>query len=329
MGADLDYSNFPGQGEDTDGGEDVPDAEVITPTPPTAAGSLLDLTMEDGDIGEEEDVEEEAAASNKVTGMVVHALLTAGQNKGPLPERGQQKILNLIHSPEFDPSKVLVKRAMEVKKYIKILVDDDDCVLQELGLDLQEGDPKEWKAKDVAMYGTHALDACVHMVKSTEVCKWMTWEWQGPEGEYSCPLSGERARRRAQQLKAKWEEALGEKVFYVPVTFFSDKTHLNVKGTHKSHPGFLKLCGWKLPFAYTRRAARLIVLLPDLPSIAWDSSSDEGSKFKSATAWKAYIKMRKQDLHHAALAAVLTTLKEHSRYYYCSNYVTNRMIGAT
>lgn len=307
VGAEVNYrdDNFPA-GDDTADDDDGEDPHY----PPVE--DLHDLTLET----RSEDDEEDAAASARLTGMVVHTVLTAGQNKGPLPRHGQQKVLDLIHSPQFDPTKVLVKCAADVKKFIKVMVDDDDCTLTDLGVDLQEGDPPQWKSKVAAFFGTNALEACVHMLESKEVGEWMEWEVQGPHEGISGPLTGERAWRRARMVKDKW----GEDVHYVPLTFFSDKTHLNLKGTHKCHPGFLKLCGWKLPFSYTRRAARLVVLLPDPPLVAWDRNTEHGSKFTSATAWKDFIRMRKQDLHHAALNTVLQPLKEHSRY--CPLYMT-------
>jgi hypothetical protein len=302
VGAEVDYGNG-----DVPGGDDTADDDIAVNNSNAPGETLPDLTLEP--MHEEDD--EDVVASARLTGMVVHTVLTAGQHKGPLPRHGQQKVLDLIHSPQFDPSKVLVKRAADVKKFIKVMVDDDDCMLTDLGIDLQEGDPPEWKSKVAALFGTNALDACVHMLHSKEVSEWMEWEVQGPHEGIGSPLTGERAWRRARIVKDKW----GEDVHYVPLTFFSDKTHLNLKGTHKCHPGFLKLCGWKLPFSYTRRAARLVVLMPDPPLVAWDRHSEQGSKFKSASAWKDFIKMRKQDLHHAALNTVLQPLKEHSRYW--------------
>lgn len=293
------------------------DAEDDTGDPPPSPGfgtAMVDLTEQMDDA----EAEDTAVATEKVTGLVVQALLTAGVNKGPLPAHGQQTMLDLIHNPLVQSDKVLVKTSEDVKKFIKILVDSDDCLLEHIALDLEEGDPQEWKDKGATSYGTNALDACVNMVKSAEAASWMVWECGGPEEGITCPMTGDRARRREQALRAKAEkEGWEEDFFYVPVTFFSDKTHLNVRGTHKSHPGFLKLCGWKQPFCFTRRAARLIVFLPDPPSVPWDRTSEQGSRFSSASAWKDYLKMRKQDLHHAALESVLQSLKEHSRYYFC------------
>lgn len=257
-----------------------------------------------------DDMDDTSVAQERSTGMLVRALLVSGQNKGPLPAHGQRTLLDLIHDPTFNPQDLLVRTPNDVKQYIKILVEEDDCLLRNLDLKLQPGDPKHWKKKSLAIYGTNALDACINMVSSMEAEKWMTWECEGPEEEFTGPLGANRARHRERALRDKY----GDDVFYVPVSFFSDKTHLNIRGTHKSHPGFLKLCGWKQPFCYTRRAARLIVLLPDLPATAWDPASPQGRMFPSSNAWQEYLKMRKQDLHHAALDKVLQPLKDHSRY---------------
>lgn len=301
---------FPDDEEDED--DDAEGAGQPPPPPPAPDPAMVDLTAH----FEDADAEDKAVETDKVTGLVVRALLTAGVNKGPLPAHGQQTVLDLIHNPLLDREKVLVKNPEDVRKFIKILVDSDDCLLEHLDIELQADDPLEWKDIGAHVYGTNALEACLDMVKSEEAASLMEWECGGLEDGITSPVTGDRARRRQQALKEKaLEEGWGEDVHYVPVTFFSDKTHLNVRGTHKSHPGFLKLCGWKQPFCSTRRAARLIVLLPDPPSIPWDRTTEQGSKFASATAWKDYLKMRKQDLHHAALESVLIPLKAHSRYH--------------
>jgi hypothetical protein len=309
--AENDDEAFPDWEDDAN---DVGENDGAPPPPPSPGPdpAMVDLTSE----GNEADAEETAVATDKVTGMVVRALLTSGLNKGPLPAHGQQTVLDLIHNPMLDPEKLLVKTPEDVKKFIKILVDSDDCLLDHMDIELQDDDPLEWRDMGAHVYGTNALEACLDMVKSKEAASCMVWECGGPEDGITGPLTGDRAKRRQQALKERaMDEGWGEDVYYVPVTFFSDKTHLNVRGTHKSHPGFLKLCGWKPPFCSTRRAARLIVLLPDPPSIPWDRNSEQGSKFSSATAWKDYLKMRKQDLHHAALESVLLPLKTHSRYH--------------
>jgi hypothetical protein len=304
--------------DDTDDGtlplvEDDPEDDAEAPLSPHGGGvAMLDLTEPE----DNPEAEEMAVVADQVTGQVVRALLTAGLNKGPLPAHGQQTILDLIHNSAIQSDQVLVKTPEDVRKFIKILVDSDDCLLEHIALEFQEDDPQVWKDKGGSTYGTNALDACVDMVRSVEAASWMVWECGGPEEGITCPITGDRARRREQALRAKAEnEGWEGDFFYVPVTFFSDKTHLNVRGTHKTHPGFLRLCGWKQPFCYTRRAARLIVMLPDPPSISWDRTTEPGSKFSSATAWKDFLKMRKQDLHHTALESVLHPLKEHSRYF--------------
>lgn len=286
--------------------KDLSDGEPPSTRSPPTAPSPGPWNVADLDA----DIDDDEARKEKATAKVLITLLTSGRNKGPLPAHGQEKVLDLIHDSNFNPQDVLVKTTVDVKKFIKILVDDDDCVLTHKVINLQAYDPEQWNAKQLAVYGTSALDACVNMVKSAEAAQWLTWECPDVQDKITGPLTAARARRREAAVRRQW----GEDAFYVPVTFFSDKTHLNIRGTHKAHPGFLKLCGWRLPFFYSRRAARLIVLLPVLPIVAWDPSSDVGGMFNSASSWNDHVKMRRQSLHHAALDAVLKELKAHSRY---------------
>lgn len=172
----------------------------------------------------------------------------------------------------------------------------------------QECDPVEWE-KNLSVYIGDGLAAAIDMVRSKEASRHLIWEWDQPEGEILGPLSGARARARRQMVKSTF----GDHVIYMPLVWFSDKTHLDVKGRHQCHPGFIKLAGWKDTMYFDRRASRMVALLPTLPPIPFRKvSGAAAANFGSKTAWAAYLKMRRFDIHQQAIFLALEKLQEAS-----------------
>jgi hypothetical protein len=260
----------------------------------------------------EEEVEDEESPEDRVDRMIVTALLSAGAGKDALTDGGKKKILDLIHDPAFDVSVTSIRTIADVQRYLeKVWVESDRGWLQEVYIAPQQCDPEHWKS-ELSIYVADGLASAMDMVQSKEAVKHLMWEWRGPEGEYSGPLSGTRALARRQMVK----NAFGEHVIYVPLAWFSDKTHLDVKGRHHCHPGFLKLAGWDDKMQYDRRGSRIVVLLPSLPNVPYHGAEGTpGSAFKSKTAWGNYLKMRRFDIHQQAIAIALGPLQEASHRY--------------
>jgi hypothetical protein len=260
----------------------------------------------------EEEVEDFESPQERVDRMIVSALLSAGPFKEPLTDRGKMTILDLIHNPAFDVTVSTIRTVADVERYLKqVWVESDKGWLAPVDIAPQQCDPESWK-KDLSIYIADGLAAALDMVQSKEAGKHLTWEWRGAEGEYSGPLSGTRALARRQMVKT----AFGAHVTYVPLAWFSDKTHLDVKGRHSCHPGFLKLAGWDDTMQFDRRGSRMVVLLPILPHVPYNNSTNTAaSTFTSKTAWTGYLKMRRFDIHQQAIAMALAPLHEASHRY--------------
>jgi hypothetical protein len=265
-----------------------------------------------GNDDDDEELEDFETPQERVDRMIVSALLSAGHFHEPLTDRGKMTILDLIHDPAFDASVSTIRTVADVDRYLQQLwVDSDRGWLAPVAIATRQCDPVQWK-KDLSIYVADGLASAIDMVQSKEAVKHLTWEWDGPEGEYLGPLSGNRARARRQMVKA----AFGEHVIYVPLVWFSDKTHLDVKGRHSCHPGFIKLAGWDDTMQFHRRGSRIVVLLPTLPHVPFNKATKEiATAFRSKTAWAAYLKMRRFDIHQQAIAMALATLHEASHRY--------------
>jgi hypothetical protein len=287
-------------GEDHSGGS-------YSPIPSDEDGDNMDVDEEEPDAND--NVWAGMEEHERMDWMLVTALSTAGLGGEALTNEGKKIILDLLRDPSFDFNQTTVRTATDVQNFFKrVQVASDKGWLERMLITLQPYDPKEWGRK-VRFYRGDALAAAIDMVKSKEASSGLIWEWEGEEGTIVGPLSGAKARRLKDQVKAEF----GPDVIIVPLTWYSDKTHLDVKGRHKCHPGFLKLAGWKDKMFFDKRGARVVALLPILPDVPFNKRPTAAlTVFTNKTQWKNYCKMRRFDIHQQCIDAVLSTLRDAS-----------------
>jgi Plavaka transposase len=237
----------------------------------------------------------------KLTHHVIHALRTAGPDRTPLPQKGMDVILKIISNPTFNPHHLTVKNGSDVLKYIDNMWESEDgAFLRKVVSMKEDGDPAMWGELD--LWAADPLQAVKDMVESKEAATHVVWI-ASDTGTLGNPMTAARALRRQIQI----QELHGGEVHYLPILVYSDETHLDVHGHHKGHPVMVKLAGWKRDFWYDRRASRLVMLLPNLPTPV---DNDETEAATPAIVRTEKVKQRKYEVFHEAIHIVFKKLKE-------------------
>ncbi len=238
----------------------------------------------------------------KLTHQVIYALRTAGPDRTPLPQKGMDAILKIITNPIFDPHLLTVKNGSDVLTYIDNMWEiEDGAFLRKMVSLREEEDPRMWGELD--LWAADPLQAVKDMVESEEAATQLIW-FASDTGTLGNPMTAARALRRQNQI----HELHGQDVHYLPILVYSDETHLDVHGHHKGHPVMVKLAGWKRDMWYDRRASRLVMLLPNLPTPV--DNEDAGPTPAIVRIEK--VKQRKYEVFHDAIHIVFKKLKERS-----------------